>query len=418
MALSNVNFKINKLTDKDLIYRVSEVLKEQGMKVKTLTVGFFTGGNLNVNDPATTSNSELQEILDQNTEIASSFSFQAFSLDDRQHFTISVNRKADHPHDQINFSFDSLKDDQRPLANRVVGGMRKKLEAIDSHSVVERHLGDALSAQHKASEDKLQKLEGIASSLIYDQEKYRQQLEGNYQTRVDELKTEHDEKQAKLADREKELEVRLKDVDDRESRHARRALANSIKNTFQERSKKFNLSDGTVQLRRPIQYFTVALLVVLGGLFVVSVAASLKIFGMSAENSPEAILRQIGLGIAFASMTVFYLRWNNKWFEKHAEEEFLLKRQEIDIDRASWVVELSSEWLDRGREIPESLMDKLTANLFAYESKEVEPLHPADQLASAIFGASAKANVKLPNGLGELEFDRKSQKQLQRPLDH
>ena len=91
--------------------------------------------------------------------------------------------------------------------------------------------------------------------------------------------------------------------------------------------------------------------------------------------------------------------------------------QEIDIDRASWIVELASEWSERGQEIPETLMSKLTTNLFSYDTKDSEPLHPADQLASAIFGASSRANIKLPNGLGQLEFDRKSQKDLKRPID-
>ena len=95
-------------------------------------------------------------------------------------------------------------------------------------------------------------------------------------------------------------------------------------------------------------------------------------------------IRQVVLGLAFGSTSVFYIRWSNRWFERHAKEEFRLKRYEIDLDRASWLVEMALEWkAEKGTEIPDSLLDKLANNLYAEDREEAVDLHPADQVASA-----------------------------------
>jgi hypothetical protein len=123
-------------------------------------------------------------------------------------------------------------------------------------------------------------------------------------------------------------------------------------------------------------------------------------------------IKQIALGLAFASTGVFFIRWNNKWFEKHSTEEFRLKRLEIDIDRASWLVEMAFEWkTEKGTDIPIELINKLGENLFKEDKVEESPLHPSDQLASAILGAASSVSVKVPGGT-EVKLDRKGLNKL------
>lgn len=417
MSLGTSKFRFPKLTDKDLVVRVSEEARAQGFNIRALTFNLYTGGSLNASDPILEKNPEFNEILNQNSELGSSFNFQIFGPDGKTHFTINISRQQDNPTDNAEINFSPFNDQQRVLANKIIAGLRNRLQAFDSAQVAERVVGITIEAQNKASEVRLQKLEGIANSLIFDQEKYRQQLEKDYETRKGNLESETQKDRDRLREKEGQLDTRLKDVDDRESRHARRALATTIKGTFQQRAKTFQLSEGTIALRRPVYYFTIVLLALFGLMFIISFLATMKLFGLSQESSAESIVRQILIAAAFTSTSVFFIKWSNKWFEKHAEEEFILKRQEIDIDRASWVVELASEWTDRKREIPETLMAKLTTGLFEYETKEPQPLHPVDHLASAILGSSSKATVKLPNDMGEIELDRKSMKNLQRPVD-
>jgi len=108
---------------------------------------------------------------------------------------------------------------------------------------------------------------------------------------------------------------------------------------------------------------------------------------------------------------VFYIKWRNRWFQKHADEEFKLKRLELDFDRASWLVEMALEWRERGYEdIPLPLIEKLGKNIFESEEKKEEDKSAADQLASAILGQSSK--LRLMTQFGEVELDRKGLKKL------
>lgn len=96
----------------------------------------------------------------------------------------------------------------------------------------------------------------------------------------------------------------------------------------------------------------------------------------------------------------------NRWFEQHASAEFLLKQFELDIDRASWVVETAMEWRrDQNAEIPTSLLEGITRNLFADGGDSAQAHSAADDLASALVGNASQLKVKLGNN--ELNFDRK-----------
>ena len=91
-----------------------------------------------------------------------------------------------------------------------------------------------------------------------------------------------------------------------------------------------------------------------------------------------------------------------------------MKRLELDIDRASWLVEMAMEWKDeKGRELPKELVERLSANLFVDPILGREPsLTVVEELASALFGSAA--GVKIKHGATELDLDRKGIEQLTR----
>lgn len=97
----------------------------------------------------------------------------------------------------------------------------------------------------------------------------------------------------------------------------------------------------------------------------------------------------------------------NRWFEQHAAAEFLLKQFELDIDRASWVVETAMEWRrDQKSEIPGTLLEGISRNLFAEAGGASTEKHTAaDDLASALVGNASQLKLKL--GANEVSFDRK-----------
>ena len=127
------------------------------------------------------------------------------------------------------------------------------------------------------------------------------------------------------------------------------------------------------------------------------------------------ILKPLFSGIALAAAVIYYIRWSNLWFTQHATEEFRLKRLNLDIDRASWVVEMALEWKDeKGTEIPHELVERLSRNLFTEEHGETKgPRHPSEDLASALLGASTSLSMKIP-GVGDATLDRKGIKNFQK----
>ena len=307
---------------------------------------------------------------------------------------------------------------------RFVGNLRRHLHPIDAVGNLHAVLGEEVANNYHRREAELVRLEQLSTSVTEEVTQYRRKLEDEYSNKTRQLEEEArskaaaiDEAAAKreneLDEREKRLEAKLAEVDQRESRFARRALREDLKKKLAERSEIFELTKGTRRLRWPIMVFSALLLLVFavgaGYSMYVSVTAS-----MSTGSSAREIvlwLRQAAFAVGFVGMAVFVLRWNNRWFEQHAQEEFRQKRFELDLDRASWLVEMAMEWQnEKGSDIPDEIVRTLSAGLFE-SAKTTDPLlHPADQLASALLGAAASATVKVPGG--EICLDRKGVKAL------
>ncbi len=117
-------------------------------------------------------------------------------------------------------------------------------------------------------------------------------------------------------------------------------------------------------------------------------------------------MRQALVSVAFGATSIFFIRWHNSWFERHAAEEFRLKRLDLDIDRASWIVETALEWqnVSGGSTIPEGLLSKLAHGIFVEERNEGAE-HPAESLGRALLDSAKRVSLKTP--IGEAEFDRK-----------
>jgi hypothetical protein len=117
-------------------------------------------------------------------------------------------------------------------------------------------------------------------------------------------------------------------------------------------------------------------------------------------------IKQTIYSIGTIGSLIFMIRWMNRWFELHSQAEFSLKNFELDMERASWLVETSLEWKDaKGTAIPTELLKSLSANLFENSTKIEQVQHPADQLASALLGSSS--SIKLKAGDSTLEIDPK-----------
>ncbi len=259
----------------------------------------------------------------------------------------------------------------------------------------------------------------------------RQELEGQHRARIQqleelqaklrsELEAKHEQRSAKLAMdnavieealkvRREQLVEREKSLDDRDSKHARRGIRSEMKKAFKD--DRFKVTTDTQKMRWPLH-----------GLFITLCTAFLVGAILAATHIPEqadnvvigwAIARSALLGLAFGTTALFYIRWMNSWFERHAAEEFRLKRLELDIDRASWVVEtlLDATAEGEGRVTPE-LIDRLTRGLFDEQAAPSAAQHPVDQLAT-LLRAAAAIDVQLPGG-SRLGFDGKKLAKVER----
>lgn len=273
-----------------------------------------------------------------------------------------------------------------------------------------------LEAIHNAT---LSRLEVLNEELINKTHQYReelttqftqrtQELENNYVKKITEHETHICEIKNLLEEEKIQLENRKTELDDRDNTHARREIRRDILKEIKERQKEFALTIGTQKLRAPIHILMFFLI----GYFVgMSFSNAITMYEIDLFKDIQITLilsiKQLFYMIGTVGSILFYIKWANKWFEQHASAEFQMKQFELDMERASWLVETSLEWNDKkGNEMPQELLKSLANNLFVIEKTKNEPVvHPADQLASALLGSAT--TIKLKAGESMIEVDPK-----------
>jgi hypothetical protein len=294
---------------------------------------------------------------------------------------------------------------------RKIGGSaseaQAELEAL--HNSILMRLQDAATTQLQKNSDHLQKLEA-------DHVERRKQMEAVFEVRQKELDDRFASERRDLDERAKKLAERERELDNRTHTHARRAIRGDLKSELAKREKEFRLTRGTRRMRTPVHLVCMILLAGLGGLLIYTSWYTLNLLGSWSADSRSALVRpefyyvisrQIILAMAFAGTAVAYVKWLNRWQQEHAEAEFELKRFQLDVDRASWIVETAFEWQSQvKKQMPSELLSAVCRNLFESPRRDDDQLmQPADELASALLGSAAK--LKLQAGPAELEIDPK-----------
>lgn len=246
----------------------------------------------------------------------------------------------------------------------------------------------------------------VEQTTALEQEKLR--LADETAAERDRLSKEHASNLEALRRDSEDLEQRRRDLDDRDYMHARRGTLGELRKRIVERQQKFTLTPETTRLRLPIHIALIVLIAALLGANYVTASAVLSLDAGKADWPvlAWALAKQSIVTIALVGALFFYVRWMNRWFEQHASAEFLLKQFELDINRASWVVETAMEWRrDQQSEIPAPLLEGVTRNLFAYGDSSSQEHTAADDLASALVGNASQLKLKV--GDNEVNFDRK-----------
>jgi len=413
-------FHIFKVTDKEWIDSIKSIAIDCNGAENVQTSIFLGEGHQQINLPINSLDEDqmVQQISSLNSSILFRISLSLSTI--IKGASVKIERQAGSSDiATINFANDATPESVIML----LSSCAKHLRMYERTEETDKLLGDELAEFYRRREAGLLRLEELTQTLIRQNKEYRdnvdkefldlaKQLKNEILAKEEALKADFAKKEKHLEEQVKQFEERVKDFDIRDSRTARRQIRMDLKNELGNRNKSFSLTPSTRRKRWPI-HALFGFLIIVTSLF----------FGRTfwdqlhpPENMDLWILmiRFSISAIALAATVIFYIRWNDLWFSKHADEEFKLKRLELDVDRASWVVEMANEWTDeRGGQLPESLVACLSKNLFETEDKSIRASHPNEDLASALLGATSCLSLNIP-GVGEASLNRRGVKDFRK----
>jgi len=418
VKVSDQRIKIPRASDKALISCFRELAKITGVsQISINALGFANIGAVDLDSELPDS---LELILKKNSAIIDSITLNLPVL------PISFHRGGNYQPQDKSGIFDEIlfrrNQNQGPIDNEMIieaiATINKKLKAFDAKR------SPAGPSEEQAQFDaihysNIERLESLNEELVKSTHEYRLQLDKEYGEKLRTLEeelinkraaldTEFTYKEAEVSAQVEEFDKKRKELDDSSNTHARREIRRDILKEIKSRQAKFSLTEGTNSLRKPIAIAMIGLITI----FVVLAGVSIKEFydvlqGSDINKIIIAGIKQTIYSAGAIGSVIFLIRWMNRWFELHSQSEFALKHFELDMERASWLVETSLEWKDaKGTAIPPELLESLSNNLFSSEKEKIDPLqHPADQLASALLGSAS--TIKLKSGDSALEIDPK-----------
>lgn len=196
-----------------------------------------------------------------------------------------------------------------------------------------------------------------------DIESWKIEIQGySHQTRVS------------LAEREEAVAEREKSLDLQNEREQRRMLRRDIQTAAKGMFEKPDLSpDAKMNFDRVatackwiIGGSALFLFLALIGPVVIELAKDIT---LSAEMLALAWSVRVLAGIALVSCSVYYVRWLSTWSRQVTTNELRSKQFALDIDRASWLVEMALEYEKEGKTLNAGLIESFSRGLFEAEHK-------------------------------------------------
>jgi hypothetical protein len=439
MNYKRTGFQIERLPDDEIYQRMIGIIDDAGFSVESIEYTLlFSDSAQNVNSAAPSV--ELQSILQLRTVSLSQLrlTFNGCYIILERQLPPAPNAIPNTDTFSINVPTGRLSPD---VVAKLIANCREKIRPIDSIPL-ESLISDDQRRHYEAREIALSRLERSMAEFEATLQKNvtennaatraeQERLRADYEAKVSQADSEFQSRLRELGERENRLADEKKQFDSRESRHVRRDLISQIQDLLRQRNTTFELTKGTKKQRTPIVslYCTLILFFLVGTVWsyttTIEVPPLVPEKKSSSTNSTEPPLilkdatdkeiyeayskyvlaffdgfRKLAFPLGFVLSSGYFLRWLNRGYQVHAQEEFKLKRLELDIIRASWIVETALDWFDETEEpLPRYLADPITRGLFAAESQhEDSGMTAADSIASALFGNSAKAEVRLPHG--------------------
>ena len=330
---------------------------------------------------------------------------------------LSVSRRFEEGYDHIHISFNPDPKDPAIIRHAVLA-VQEQLVPRYHAAALERALGPEMAEFYRLREEGLSRLEALTRSLAKENHDYRKQLDveaaehnrvltESFENKKAELESQYEARTNELSERQVELDRLRQELDDRSARHARREQSRELQKKISERSVEFDLTLKTRRKRMPIHAIFLSLL----GYSLFSTVTGFFATGLE----PWVAQVRFVLGtVGFALTAVFYIRWNDHWFRRHADQEFKLQQLALDVDRAGYAVEMLMEWQeDKGGEMPAVVVDRLTAGMFTEQTSTERAQHPSEDVASKLLKLASNVRLELP-GIGEVDMTGRRIRKLDR----
>jgi hypothetical protein len=382
--MSTTTFKCPRQTDREVISILQQLAEDAKVSAPGLYfVAFQGGGGHSINFDAVEANPILVEILGLAQASLQSIVLSGYPHPNGPRHLISVNRNSKELFDEVQVHWQAHEPIMsEPQFARLLGLAKHQLREVKIEGTLAGFANEEINKYYEARDATLTRLETINRELLFGIHERQKQLDAQFDEKVEKLRTEvkgerealkveFDGKAAELEGKSEALKKREAEFDTRESKYLRRELRKDMLTRLATLSEKFELTQGTRKLRLPITAFTLVFMAFFATMTVLSFVQTTDIIKVAGQDLTKLnwwqlgflVLKQLGFAAAFLGGAWFYIKWNDRWFRQHADAEFMFKQLELDINRASWVVEMALEWKDeKGRELPPELLDRLTRN--------------------------------------------------------
>jgi hypothetical protein len=416
---NEIKDNIVRTTDGDCLRALIDIAHDPaGAPAEHLKITYAIGGDKVVSRGQFTSDPELAELLTRQGRSIR----HLYLLNRANHPLVQVTRRFDGASglfDELSLSPGQPNHNPIPPAEfaSLVEVAQRRFRLAVSNDIVGL-LGPDVAEHFRAREDALARLESIIDRNIekFDQKRSeldtahaarQAELESTYETRLHELESRVADKEKLLEAKADELNQRSKRLDDRSNTHVRRDIREKLLTAIKDVD-RFKFTPETVTRRRWVLWSFAGFLIIL----LIPTAFLFYKQYTSATFDPWTFGQKIAFSATFIVSAGFFLKWLNNFAAKSAAEEFRLKQLQLDIDRASWLVELYFESVAAGDKsgLPAELLSRLSSNLFANEDTKHESVTAADAFASALVSSAGKARINLPGV--DIELDKQGLRKL------
>ncbi len=245
----------------------------------------------------------------------------------------------------------------------------------------------------------LSKLSDLMSDLTKREVDSRRALvaehEALYIERRQKLEAEHEARVVEMEARERALQERQKDFDSREAKLLRRKNQDRLEDFLNSlKGSSGDISDEARKKRKPIFWAIVAMAIVF------SMIAAFSGWHYFTTLDLHYLIPFATSLAALSATAVYFLRWSDRWFRMHAENEMQARRYRADMLRAAWVAEFVQECVADGKEAPRELVEVFARSLFQTQGQYGEVEHPIEQ----VLGLLKRAN-KIDIGKGRIAIE-------------